>query len=47
MPDRFEISLRRADHYEDAPRLYRRVRISVQAGENEVRDFAYEWAGSA
>jgi gamma-glutamylcyclotransferase (GGCT)/AIG2-like uncharacterized protein YtfP len=47
MPDRFEISLRRADHYEDAPRLYRRVRISVRAGENEVRAYAYEWARSA
>ena len=29
------------------PRLYRRVRIRVRAGEKEVRAYAYEWVRSA
>jgi gamma-glutamylcyclotransferase (GGCT)/AIG2-like uncharacterized protein YtfP len=47
VPERFEISLQRADQYEGVPRLYRRVRIRVQAGEKEVQAYAYEWARSA
>ena len=46
-PERFEISLQRADQYEGAPWLYRRVRIRVRAGEKEVRAYAYEWVRSA
>jgi gamma-glutamylcyclotransferase (GGCT)/AIG2-like uncharacterized protein YtfP len=47
MPERLEVSLRRADQYEGAPWLYRRVLIRVRAGEKEVRAYAYEWARSA
>ena len=47
IPERFEVSLRLADRYEGAPRLYRRVRIRVRAGEKEVRAYAYEWVKSA
>lgn len=47
IPERFEVSLQRADRYEGAPRLYRRVRIRVRAGEKEVRAYAYEWVRSA
>lgn len=46
-PERFEVSLRRADQYEGAPRLYRRVRIRVRAGEKEMRAYAYASARSA
>jgi gamma-glutamylcyclotransferase (GGCT)/AIG2-like uncharacterized protein YtfP len=47
IPDRFEVSLQRADQYEGAPRLYRRVRIHVRAGGKELRAYAYEWVRSA
>jgi gamma-glutamylcyclotransferase (GGCT)/AIG2-like uncharacterized protein YtfP len=47
IPERFEVSLQRADQYEGAPRLYRRVRIRIRAGEKEVRAYAYEWVRSA
>ena len=47
MPERLEVSLQRADQYEGAPGLYRRVLIHVRAGEKEVPAYAYEWAGSA
>jgi gamma-glutamylcyclotransferase (GGCT)/AIG2-like uncharacterized protein YtfP len=47
IPGRLEVSLQRADQYEGAPWLYRRVLIHVRAGEKEVRAYAYEWAGSA
>ena len=47
VPERLEVSLQRADQYEGAPRLYRRVMIHVWAGQTEVRAYAYEWARSA
>ena len=47
IPERFEVSLQRADQYEGAPQLYRRVRMRVRAGEKEIRAYAYEWARSA
>lgn len=47
IPERFEVSLQRADQYEGVPRLYRRVRIRVRTGEKEVRAYAYEWVRSA
>jgi gamma-glutamylcyclotransferase (GGCT)/AIG2-like uncharacterized protein YtfP len=47
IPERFEVSLQRADQYEGAPWLYRRVRIRVRAGEKEVGAYAYEWVRSA
>src|ERR1700749_3950705 len=47
MPERLEVSLRRADQYEGAPWLYRRVLIPVRAGGKEVLAYAYEWARSA
>jgi gamma-glutamylcyclotransferase (GGCT)/AIG2-like uncharacterized protein YtfP len=47
IPERFEICLQRADQYEGAPWLYRRVRIRVRAGEKEVGAYAYEWVRSA
>jgi gamma-glutamylcyclotransferase (GGCT)/AIG2-like uncharacterized protein YtfP len=47
IPERFEISLQRANQYEGAPRLYRRVRIRARAGEKEVWAYAYEWVRSA
>jgi gamma-glutamylcyclotransferase (GGCT)/AIG2-like uncharacterized protein YtfP len=47
MPERLEVSLRRADQYEGAPWLYHRVLIHVRAGEKDVRAYAYEWARSA
>jgi len=46
-PGRLEGSLQRADRYEGAPRLYRRVLIHVRAGQKQVRAYAYERAGSA
>ena len=47
IPERFGVSLRRADRYEGAPRLYRHVRILARAREKEVRAYAYEWVRSA
>jgi gamma-glutamylcyclotransferase (GGCT)/AIG2-like uncharacterized protein YtfP len=47
IPERWEVSLQRADQYEGVPWLYRRVLIQVRAGEREVRAYAYEWARSA
>jgi gamma-glutamylcyclotransferase (GGCT)/AIG2-like uncharacterized protein YtfP len=47
IPERSEVSLQRADQYEGAPRLYRRVLIHVRAGEKEVPAYACERAGSA
>lgn len=47
IPERLEVSLQRADQYEGAPRLYRRVVIHARAGEKQVRAYAYEWARSA
>jgi gamma-glutamylcyclotransferase (GGCT)/AIG2-like uncharacterized protein YtfP len=47
IPERFEVSLQRADHYEGAPRFYRRVRIRVRVGEKEVWAYAYEWVRPA
>jgi hypothetical protein len=47
MPERSQVALQRADRYEGAPRLYRRVLIHVRVRDREVRAYAYEWAGSA
>jgi gamma-glutamylcyclotransferase (GGCT)/AIG2-like uncharacterized protein YtfP len=43
IPERLVVSVQRADQYERAPRLYRRVVIHVRTGEKEVRAYAYEW----
>ena len=47
IPEQLVVSLQRADRYEGAPRLYRRVLIAVRAGQKQVRAYAYEWVGSA
>ncbi|MGH2734377.1 MAG: gamma-glutamylcyclotransferase family protein [Actinomycetota bacterium] len=45
--DREEEVLARLDTYEGVPHLFRRVRITVTCGSDELDAYAYEWTGDS
>ena len=44
-PATYAATLARLDAYENAPTLFRRVRIVVEVAGRDVQAFAYEWRG--